>query len=130
MSYTLIFISTFLFHYFCIFQRVDELLAEVDAARGMAKDAVDRAERTLQEAQSTLDILLKFNQEVQENKDKADDALLKIPEIERIIEEAEKKTMEAQDALSGAESDADMALKLAQQAQKTAQDASDVSYSM
>ena len=120
----------FLFHYFCIFQRVDELLAEVDAARGMAKDAVDRAERTLQEAQSTLDILLKFNQEVQENKDKADDALLKIPEIERIIEEAEKKTMEAQDALSGAESDADMALKLAQQAQKTAQDASDVSYSM
>jgi uncharacterized coiled-coil DUF342 family protein len=71
-------------------QRVDELLAEVDAARGMAKDAVDRAERTLQEAQSTLDILLKFNQEVQENKDKADDALLKIPEIERIIEEAEK----------------------------------------
>ena len=130
MSYTLILISTFLFHYFCIFQRVDELLAEVDAARGMAKDAVDRAERTLQEAQSTLDILLKFNQEVQENKDKADDALLKIPEIERIIEEAEKKTMEAQDALSGAESDADMALKLAQQAQKTAQDASDVSYSM
>jgi coxsackievirus/adenovirus receptor len=56
--------------------------------------------------------------------------LLKIPEIERIIEEAEKKTMEAQDALSGAESDADMALKLAQQAQKTAQDASDVSYSL
>jgi len=96
----------------------------------MAKDAVDRAERTLQEAQSTLDILLKFNQEVQENKDKADDALLKIPEIERIIEEAEKKTMEAQDALSGAESDADMALKLAQQAQTTAQDASDVSYSL
>ena len=130
MSCTLILISTFLFHYFCIFQRVDELLAEVDAARGMAKDAVDRAERTLQEAQSTLDILLKFNQEVQENKDKADDALLKIPEIERIIEEAEKKTMEAQDALSGAESDADMALKLAQQAQKTAQDASDVSYSL
>ena len=130
MSWTLILISTCLFHYFCIFQRVDELLAEVDAARGMAKDAVDRAERTLQEAQSTLDILLKFNQEVQENKDKADDALLKIPEIERIIEEAEKKTMEAQDALSGAESDADMALKLAQQAQKTAQDASDVSYSL
>ncbi|XP_071154854.1 laminin subunit gamma-1-like [Mytilus edulis] len=104
--------------------RVDELLAEADAARQMARDATSRAEQTLKEASDTLRILLGFNQQVQENKDKADNALLRIPEIEAIIEEAEKKTMEAQDALSGAESDADMSLKLAQQAQSTAQNAS------
>lgn len=94
----------------------------------MARDATSRAEQTLKEASDTLRILLGFNQQVQENKDKADNALLRIPEIEAIIEEAEKKTMEAQDALSGAESDADMSLKLAQQAQSTAQNASNVSY--
>ena len=93
----------------------------------MARDATDRAEQTLKEARDTLEILEDFNQEVKANKDKADEALLKIPEIERVIEQAETKTSEAQEALSGAESDADMSLKLAQQAQSTAQNASDVS---
>ncbi|KAJ8300900.1 hypothetical protein KUTeg_022419 [Tegillarca granosa] len=105
-------------------QRVDELLAEVDVARSMARDAVEKAEKTLLEANQTLQTLLDFDKQVQQSKDKADEALRKIPEIEGQIEDAEKKTGEAQASLSGAESDADMALKLAQQAQSTAQNAS------
>lgn len=39
-------------------QKVDELLAEVDVARTLAREAVARAEKTLAEANETLQILL------------------------------------------------------------------------
>ena len=67
-----------------------------------------------------------FNQVVQESKGKADDALKRVPDIEALIEEAERQTQEARDALSGAEKDANDALSIAEQAENTAQDASDV----
>ncbi|KAL3871372.1 hypothetical protein ACJMK2_039377 [Sinanodonta woodiana] len=106
-------------------QRADELLAEVDAARAQAGKAVRMGDKTLKEANETLQILQGFNQLVKESKGKADDALEKAGEIEDKIEEAEKLTLEAKNALSGAESDANNALSIAQQAQKTAEDASE-----
>ena len=68
-----------------------------------------------------------FNQVVQDSKGKADDALTRVPEIEALIEEAESRTQEASDALSGAEKDANDALRIAEQAESNAQDASVVS---
>ena len=68
-----------------------------------------------------------FNQVVQDSKGKADDALTRVPEIEALIEEAESRTQEASDALSGAEKDANDALRIAEQAESNAQDASEVS---
>ncbi|KAH3797950.1 hypothetical protein DPMN_151540 [Dreissena polymorpha] len=49
----------------------------------------------------------------------------KVPEIEANIREAEARTQEARDALSGAGSDAAEALRIAQEAEKMAQGASD-----
>lgn len=183
---------------------MDELLAEVDVARTLAREAVARAEKTLAEANETLQILLGrylmlvlvycskwiiiksnnkecplsvlkflilnlirsgainiymlihvhvfgfimnrskileevkclgiyhmhvrnvvgFNKQVEESKGKAQDAIKKIPDIENLIKRAENKTQEARDALSGAESDANEALSLAQLAQVTATNAS------
>lgn len=68
-----------------------------------------------------------FNKQVEESKGKAQDAIQKIPDIENLIKRAENKTQEARDALSGAESDANEALSLAQLAQVTATNASMVS---
>ncbi|ESP04836.1 hypothetical protein LOTGIDRAFT_211656 [Lottia gigantea] len=106
-------------------QRADELLAEVDAARATARNAVDLGEKTLKEANETLATLKGFDELVQESKGKANDALTKIPDIERTIKEAEDTTKEAQNALSGAELDAQEAYRLAQEAQSTAEDASE-----
>lgn len=41
-----------------LFQRVDEFLAEVDAARDVARKAVESGEKTLREANETLETLL------------------------------------------------------------------------
>lgn len=50
----------------------------------------------------------------------------KIPEIERIIAEAEDKTSSASEALSGAKLDATDSRDIAQEAEKTAREASEV----
>ena len=49
-----------------------------------------------------------------------------MPEIEGNIREAEARTQEARDALSGAENDAKEALRIAQEAEGMAQGASEV----
>ena len=71
-------------------------------------------------------IIAEFDRQVKESEGKAKDALQNIPEIEKLIEQAENKSSEARDALSGAESDANMALSLAKLAQETATNASTV----
>lgn len=106
-------------------QRADDLLAEADAARAKAKNAVQLGEKTLREANETLHTLLGFNQVVQDSRGKADEALKMIPDIEVLIENAEKRTKDAQEALSGAEKDANDTLRLAQKAEKMAMNASD-----
>lgn len=105
-------------------QRVDELLAEVDAARDVARRAVQAGEQTLREANNTLQTLLEFDRLVSENKDKANEALAKVPEIEAMIKEALDTTQQARDALQGADHDAREGLRLAEMAERTATDAS------
>jgi coxsackievirus/adenovirus receptor len=63
---------------------------------------------------------------VQESKEKARDALGQAVEITNLIEQAEERTREAQNALAGAESDARVARDSAKQAQEHAEQASKV----
>ena len=67
-----------------------------------------------------------FDTLVQESKGKARDALSQSNEIVTLIEHAEERTREAQNALAGAESDARIARDSAQQAQQHAEQASKV----
>lgn len=63
---------------------------------------------------------------MQESKEKARDALGQVGEIKNLIEQAEERTREAQNALAGAESDARVARDSANQAQEHAEQASKV----
>ncbi|GAB6031450.1 Laminin B (Domain IV) [Chamberlinius hualienensis] len=102
-------------------QEADALLAEVDAAHDKATKAVEMGDRTLNEASATLETLKKFDQSVRESKDKANDALATIPEIEELIQEAKYKTGEARDELSSAEHDAGEARRIALEAKMIAE---------
>jgi coxsackievirus/adenovirus receptor len=104
-------------------QVTDELLADADAARDVARKAVNKAENTLREARETLRILKEFDQTVRDSKSKADEALKKIPEIERMISDAERKTQEAHDNLHDAERNALEAKDIAELAQQVSEGA-------
>ncbi|KAF2367040.1 Laminin IV [Trinorchestia longiramus] len=105
-------------------QITSELLAEVFGNKQKAEEAVQKADKTLEEAQNTLMTLEEFDKQVQSSKIAADDALGRIAEIERLIDTAETQTQEASNALSGAEADARHAKDIAKQAQDTAEEAS------
>ncbi|XP_063244920.1 laminin subunit gamma-1 isoform X2 [Bacillus rossius redtenbacheri] len=106
-------------------QAVDELLADVDAARAKAEGAVELGSRTLADAQLTLDTLQEFDKQVQDSKGAANEALKDVPEIKRLIAEAENKTRVAEAALQGAVANAQFARDKAQEAeQKYAEQAS------
>lgn len=130
-------------------QIADELLADADVALGRSQEAVSLGDKTLQEAQKTLETLegifigwyirkqntlngivwlisIGFDSLVQESKEKARDALGQVGEIKNLIEQAEERTREAQNALAGAESDARVARDSANQAQEHAEQASKV----
>ena len=64
-----------------------------------------------------------FDQKVRQSKLEADEALTKIPEIERMINSAEQMTREARDSLEGAERDANAARELAELAKNVAENA-------
>lgn len=105
-------------------QLMDQLLGEADRAYNIAIEAKTKADGIINEAQETLRILRNFDSEVQNSKDTADGALGLIPEIERLIAEAELKTRNANEALvgggqqaEGSLSDATEALDLATRAQ-------------
>jgi len=68
-----------------------------------------------------------FDQKVRESKLEADEALKKIPEIERMINSAEQMTREAQDSLTAAAIDANAAMELAELAKNIAENADRVS---
>uniref|UniRef100_A0A1B6D2A0 Laminin subunit gamma-1 n=1 Tax=Clastoptera arizonana TaxID=38151 RepID=A0A1B6D2A0_9HEMI len=99
-------------------QIADELLANADAAYAKAEEAVKLGNKTLQEAQQTYNTLLKFDNQVQESKDKAAQALSTTSDIKKLIEEAKVKTVNAQQALAGAENDAELARDTAKDAQQ------------
>merc|ERR1712071_637145 len=103
-------------------QMTDELLVDADSALAKAKDAVLLGDKTLEEAQKTLE---GFDSTVQESKDKAVEALGQFGDIENLIAEAEGRTQEAKVALSGAEVDAVGARDAAILAKERAEQASE-----
>ena len=68
-----------------------------------------------------------FDEKVLLSRLEAEEALKKIPEIERLINDAEQMTREAHDSLAQAERDADVARELAEQARRVAENADRVS---
>jgi laminin gamma 1 len=109
-------------------QVADELLADAYAANTDAEDAVKLGDQTLAEAQNTLLTLEGFDKDVQNSKDRAQEAMERMEEIVELIEEAERKTAQASSALAGAEQDAQIARDNAQEAQQEyAEQASQVS---
>ena len=102
-------------------QMADELLVDADAAHVKSQEAISLGDKTLQEAQKTLETLQGFDSLVQESKGKARDALGQAGQITTLIEQAGQRTREAQNALAGAESDARVARDSAKQAQEHAE---------
>ncbi|GLH05167.1 Netrin-A [Gryllus bimaculatus] len=98
-------------------QRLDELLADADAANDKASEAVRLGDKTLKEAQETLETLQEFDNQVQESKGQAEEALRLVPEIEELINEANEKTNGARRALEGAQLTAKNARDIAVKAQ-------------
>lgn len=108
-------------------QITDELLTDTDAALAKAHNAIAAGERIIDDANDTLTTLKGFDQEVQASKDKAGVAMRKFPEVENMVTDAESKTREAQDALSGALQNATEARGFAQDAKRIAEQASEES---
>ncbi|CAG5119951.1 unnamed protein product [Candidula unifasciata] len=102
---------------------VADLLAEVDYARSEARMAVEKAEKTLKEANDTLTILEEFDKLVN-LKDEALKSLQEIPAIQKAIENAQDMTQEARDALADVIADARRALEIARDAEAKALQAS------
>lgn len=94
----------------------DAQLAEIDKTIQKAKDAVKQGDKTLKEAQDTLNTLRKFDQKVQESQKEALEALKKIPAIRKIIKHAEDRTKDAAAKLDTALADATDARDIARQA--------------
>ncbi|XP_050422694.1 laminin subunit gamma-1 isoform X2 [Adelges cooleyi] len=97
----------------------ENYLAQANASYEKATQAVKLGAKTLEEAQQTLYTLQAFDKQVQDSKTSATEALEQVPEIKKLIEEANDKTTRAQRALTGAENSAINARNLAQQAQTT-----------
>jgi coxsackievirus/adenovirus receptor len=106
-------------------QIADDMLIDVTSALSRANESIHSGENTLNEARKTLTTLKEFDGLVQDSKLKAQAALEKVNEIRRLIEEAEAKTEEAENALRGALQDAIEARDIAIEAQKIAEKASE-----
>lgn len=106
-------------------QILDGLLEEASTAYKIAVEAKAKADGIIAEARETLRILKNFDDEVQQSKNLADQALQQMSEIERIILEAEGKTSQANGALVGSGQGAERALNDAAEALRIALLASD-----
>jgi len=104
-------------------QKAEELKADAFANKQTAQEAVEKADKILEDAESTLKILRQFDEQVRVSKVEAARAMERIEEIEGIIVSAEDQTREANQALKGAEDDAREAEAIAERAKKTAQEA-------
>lgn len=101
-------------------QTADQLLARADAAKALAEEAAKKGRSTLQEANDILNNLKDFDRRVNDNKTAAEEALRRIPAINRTIAEANEKTREAQLALGNAAADATEAKNKAHEAERIA----------
>ncbi|XP_071481442.1 laminin subunit gamma-1-like [Diadema antillarum] len=103
---------------------VARLLAIANGALGDAQDAKRRGDKTLEEAQDILDKLRGFNEKVEESKQRATEAKERIPDIERMIDLANRTALNASEAIAAAEGDAMRARELANMAEGNATQAS------
>ena len=69
-----------------------------------------------------------FDRTVKESKEKALEALKRIPEIESILDQADNETIRASEAVQGARSAANESKNIADEAKNTADEASKVMY--
>lgn len=104
--------------------KASELLSEVDKAHKTAEKAAQAANSTLTEATGTLMTLRGFDKSVKESQGRADEALKRVPQVEKLLNEGKAKTQEAFDALTGAYNDAINAQSIATEARYIAGNAS------
>ncbi|XP_025424275.1 laminin subunit gamma-1 isoform X2 [Sipha flava] len=97
----------------------ESIMAQANASFEKADQAVKLGVRIKEEAQQTLSTLQAFDKQVQDSKKNATEALEQVSEIKQLIQEADDKTIRAQQALAGAEVSATNARDIAQQAQNT-----------
>ncbi|GAB1600789.1 laminin subunit gamma-1-like [Argonauta hians] len=105
-------------------QEADKLMSDIFKANTKAKEAVEKGEAILKEAQETLKTLKDFDKNVANNKKKAEKALNQVGNIKKMIRQAEEKTSESETALTGAKDDANEALEKAKEAKDMAEEAS------
>ncbi|CAI6348984.1 unnamed protein product [Macrosiphum euphorbiae] len=97
----------------------ENYLAQANASYEKADQAVKLGVKILEEAQQTLSTLQAFDKQVQDSKKNATEALGQVSQIRQLIEEANDKTIRAQQALAGAELSAIHARDTAKEAQQT-----------
>ena len=73
-------------------------------------------------------LIADFDRTVKESKEKALEALKRIPEIEAILDQADNETIRASEAVQGARSAANESKNIADEAKNTADEASKVMY--
>jgi len=105
-------------------QQLDSKMADMEVHRKNALKAVELGNSVLEEAQGTLETLKDFENRVNENKDAANEALLKIANIEKTIGDANDKTHKAAEALRNTDKDSALAYEIAKESKNTAEGAS------
>ncbi|XP_022105755.1 laminin subunit gamma-1-like [Acanthaster planci] len=105
-------------------QKLDLLMAKAHSAEAEAQAAKDQGEKTLQQAEKILEDLLGFNEKVETSKMNASEALLRIPEIEMKIDQANQTSIGAQGTIDEAKEDALKAREQAAMAEANATRAS------
>jgi integrin beta 4 len=106
-------------------QKLDLLMAKAHSAEAEAQAAKTQGEETLQQAEEILQDLLGFNEKVESSKKNASEALLRIPEIEMKIDQANQTSIGAQGTIDDAEDDALKAREQAAMAEANATRASE-----
>merc|ERR1719153_953065 len=96
-----------------------------DADRSRALKAVNLGKELSEKANRTLETLQEFEKRVNENRGAATDAIKKIADIERTINDANDKTNLAEEALENTDKNAFLALEVANEAKSTGESASE-----
>ncbi len=106
-------------------QQVDAQLADMDGFKTRAFDAVESGNRVLEDAQDTLRTLQDFETRVAENQENARVAIDNAAAIQDMVRMADEKVGNARSAMEGADTSASLALTVALDAQRIAEEASE-----
>merc|ERR1719500_1963248 len=106
-------------------QQIDSQMAGMDEHRSKALKAVELGNTVLEEAKVTLATLQDFENKVNENKEAADEAIKKIADIKRTIDDSNEKTAAASEALENTDEKAFLAHEVAIESKTTAESASE-----